>query len=1131
MLLSCRLFAQYSGLRHKKICPQGDTVLLDSATVVPGSVIVKSKTADTIVDFYCNPATSQFYMPAGECCIVQYRVFPFSIGTPKSNRQLDEYSDSLNVKGSVVLSSHESDSLELYQPENKLTTDGSISRGFSVGNNQDVILNSSLNLQVDGELTDNVKIKANITDSNIPVQGDGTSQQLEDFDQVYINIYTDKQELVLGDFTTTQKNGSYLKYNKKAQGARFEMTSGKNGRVYNDVSIAVSKGKYCSQDIEVEEGNQGPYKIYGCDDELYIVVLSGSEKVYGNGKLLTRGEDNDYVMDYNSGEIEFTENYFITEYTRIKIEFEYADQNYSRVLFCSNNSITLKNAKVWCNVFSENDNKNSPLLQDLTDDDILSLTLSGDNNAYTDGGVLDTSYDESTIYYERHDTTVNSTSYSIYVQSSDEDAELYQVTFSYAGDGEGDYDLSSSSLNGNVYEWTAPNSDSTKNGSYNAVSELVAPVSKQVISIGGDITLDKNTKLSVEFAGSRKDANTFSDLDSDDDYGYVGSVSFERAFTLRDSLKKSGVTAEYRLLQKDFSAVNAFRDVEYERDWNIESDIYSNEQDMGISAYYKTERFSFTYSADEVITGNAYRGNQNTFAAAYNDKKNSASFKGNYLITDGKLHATKYIAYTAEVKRVQRRIQFGAKNDYERDEWVDTNSVLDLNSEYYNSLYFYISNNDSLKLKYSFSATFREDKEADTVRNVFTGLSKSRDLTAKVSYNFTPRNNFLLSLSYRQLSYSDSSETPEENILGRFNWNLSFIRNLISISNNYKISSGLESKKQYTYVEVTAGEGVYKWDETTDYNNNGIAELNEFEIATYEYEANYVKVQLPTDEYQKVKTYTISSSAVLDFSKIRKRKKAYQAFLRKWYARTTYRNTAKYSPEENKTVWFPAYDAKDTLVISQNTGLYNSIKFNSRGKVFKANYFNTNNLIKTTSLQGYTITKKISNRFNTRLYFLKYFTFVPEVEKKREQSLPEAGFLQNKNYTILSYIFTPELEFQPGVHYKASTAFSYKEKDNLQDTEHAELNDIELSFTFSHAEKGRIKTELHYINILYNSDESTSVAYKMLEGLDKGKNYTWSTSYQRKINKSIQMQISYSGRKSESSKIVHSGSVVFKAFF
>ena len=51
---------------------------------------------------------------------------------------------------------------------NGLQTNGSISRGVTIGNNQNTVLNSNLDLQISGKLSENITLKASIQDSNIP---------------------------------------------------------------------------------------------------------------------------------------------------------------------------------------------------------------------------------------------------------------------------------------------------------------------------------------------------------------------------------------------------------------------------------------------------------------------------------------------------------------------------------------------------------------------------------------------------------------------------------------------------------------------------------------------------------------------------------------------------------------------------------------------------------------------------------------------------------------------------------------------------------------------------------------------------------------------------------------------------
>jgi hypothetical protein len=62
-------------------------------------------------------------------------------------------------------------------PFDGLTTSGSITRGITIGNNQNGVLNSNLDLQITGKLSDKVSLRASLQDSNIPLQDGGYSQK------------------------------------------------------------------------------------------------------------------------------------------------------------------------------------------------------------------------------------------------------------------------------------------------------------------------------------------------------------------------------------------------------------------------------------------------------------------------------------------------------------------------------------------------------------------------------------------------------------------------------------------------------------------------------------------------------------------------------------------------------------------------------------------------------------------------------------------------------------------------------------------------------------------------------------------------------------------------------------------
>jgi hypothetical protein len=64
-----------------------------------------------------------------------------------------------------------------------------------------------MNLQLDGKLNEDLFIQAAISDNNIPIQPDGNSQQLQEFDKVFIKIYNDRISLTAGDFELRKPKG------------------------------------------------------------------------------------------------------------------------------------------------------------------------------------------------------------------------------------------------------------------------------------------------------------------------------------------------------------------------------------------------------------------------------------------------------------------------------------------------------------------------------------------------------------------------------------------------------------------------------------------------------------------------------------------------------------------------------------------------------------------------------------------------------------------------------------------------------------------------------------------------------------------------------------------------------------
>lgn len=111
-----------------------------------------------------------------------------------------------------------------FTPFDGLNVSGSIVRGVTVGNNQNSTLNSELDLQISGQLSEKVGLRASIQDANIPQQEGGYSQRLDEFDQIFIELYSDNWNIRAGDINLEENSSYFGRFSKKVQGLSLNGT-------------------------------------------------------------------------------------------------------------------------------------------------------------------------------------------------------------------------------------------------------------------------------------------------------------------------------------------------------------------------------------------------------------------------------------------------------------------------------------------------------------------------------------------------------------------------------------------------------------------------------------------------------------------------------------------------------------------------------------------------------------------------------------------------------------------------------------------------------------------------------------------------------------------------------------------
>ena len=138
----------------------------------------------------------------------------------------------------------------------------------------------------------------------------------------------------------------------------------------------------------------------------------------------------------------------------------------------------------------------------------------------------------------------------------------------------------------------------------------------------------------------------------------------------------------------------------------------------------------------------------------------------------------------------------------------------------------------------------------------------------------------------------------------------------------------------------------------------------------------------------------------------------------------------------------------------------------------------------------------------------------------------------SKNYNIDEYRLNPKLSYLLNDNTRLDVFYQYANKENtIGSFETLKQQKYGVSFAVSKNQKTAISGEFNFFTNAFEGDTNSPVGYQMMEGLQSGKNFTWSLLAQKKLTKYLDLNLNYFGRKSETSKVIHSGTIQLKAYF
>ncbi|MFT3884595.1 MAG: hypothetical protein QM724_03935 [Flavobacteriales bacterium] len=1125
---------------RKRVVLDRDTVTLDSLSIVPGSFSLWRNGAEVpATDYQLNPFHARVVRTGRtptDTLEARYRAMPLLLGGPVRHKDPNRVAPTAGDRNDPFKYTPDrgnSDPLGI----SGLNKSGSISRGIVFGNGRDLSVNSALNLELSGKLTDKINVLASVTDNNIPIQAGGNTLELQDFDQVFIKLFDDKQELIAGDFTLQRPKSWFLTYLKKTKGLSYTTRTGADGkRGMLGVSAAISKGKFARNLIQGIEGVQGPYRLSGDAGSTFIIVLSGTERIYVDGQLLTRGLDNDYVIDYNTAEITFTAKRLITKDRRIVAEFQYSDKNYARSLVRLTDQLELGKTSLHFDLYTEQDHKNQPLQQSLTDAERAVLAEAGDDPLRAVvPGADSVAYSADEVLYAR----IDSLGYSpVYRYSTNADSARYRVSFSNVGTGNGDYVQQQFTPNGRVFQWMAPqlvNGVLVHQGNYAPVRVLVPPRAQRVLAIGADHRFSARTKAWSEVAFSDYDRNTFSSLDQADDQGLAIRAGLSHAIPISkaDTTLQLVVGTDNEWRSANFSVVERYRPVEFERNWNALTIAQDADQVLATASagLQAKKKGTATLSSSTFQVRDRYAGYRQALVSDLHLGRYDIAAEGSLLNTAAGSGSSEFLRHKARITRRFGHFTLGARDEQERNRFrSDTIAGYALGSYQFHDWEGFVQNADTARVKFRLGGGQRRDQGLKA--GGLVPLTEATTYSANFDLGRSKIRKLATTFTYRRLRIIDSTLTaqkPEDTWLARVEHGHNAWKGALSWDVFYEFGSGLEQRREFIYVQVPTGQGLYVW---RDYNGNGQKELNEFELASFGYEADYIRVFVQTNDYVRTYCNQLSASAELRPATAWGDAKGLKGFLGKWSDAASFRTDRKTASDDPNSALNPfLLDPLDPALVAFSGSARNTVYYDRSSRAWSIDHTWQSDRTKSLLLNGFESRVRESNLVHVRWNTTSQWML--EVEAESGRSANNSDLLSGRTYAIDQRSGKPKLTWQPSTRLRALVSFKYTEKRNSTELggEHADLRDLGAELRYNTAGKGAIQFNMNLVGIAYDGTVDSSLGTEMLAGLKPGTNATWSVTIQRKLSDHLQVDLTYNGRRSEGVPVVHIGGAQVRAYF
>lgn len=1127
-------------LPHQFVMENSETVLLDSAEIMRRDEDYRLDYRHGILKFALKTVQKIFRdsIRTGHKILVTYERYPFQFREKYFHQEMVARQDT--ARGDTIRVSRPAPALtvdEIFGPN--LQKSGSLFRGLNFGTNRDLSLSSGFRMQLSGKIASDIEVTAALSDENSPIQPEGNTQTLQEIDKVSVEIKSPNVSATIGDFVFGVEGTEFGRINRKLQGARGSADYRIGSSRGNSLLLGAStRGKFNTSQFQGIEGVQGPYRLSGKNGERTIIVIAGAERVYVDGEKMTRGETNDYIIDYASAEVTFRPRRLITSASRIVVDFEYTDRFYTRSLLVARTETELGtgNVRLSASYFRESDNENSTIDISLSDSDRTVLSRSGaDRFKATKSGVTFVGRDSLTQLgkgqYIRIDTTLAQQPYEYYRYAPGDSTALYTVTFSFVGAGQGDYVKESI---GN-FRWVGP-----KAGSYLPLQFLPLPELHDVADVSLSARVSDFLTVSGEYAFSNFDANKFSTLDDSQNKG--SALRFTLAANPRDikigntNLGSVDLELKERFVDRRFVPIDRTNDIEFNRKWNIESLIAQNEEIREARITYQPLRTLrvggglghiergdlFSSSRGELLV--SLRGENlprvdyalESISSRDSTIDNSAEWIRHHGLAEwrvaGLLPGFRYEGEDKETHTLSTNLlTSGSFRYHEFTPRLDIPDILGMSfrSE------FQVRNEDSVvqgglgKAFQSLSQTYQwRLKDWNHLSTVVDFTIRHKNFTEEFKQRGNRNVETLLMRS--QVRYSPSNRALETDLF-------------------YEVATQRSAKLERVFVRVPKGTGNYRY--LGDLNGNGVADENEFELTRFDGE--FIVITVPTDALFPVIDLKASSRIRLTPARILQGSDSFfQNALRSISSETYVRIEERSTEKDLKQIYLlhlSRFQNDSTSIIgskqfTQDIHLFeNDPDLSFRFRFGQRSGFTRFALTNERSLA---IERSIRIRWRLVREIAAQFDIVRRIDRvtatrptNRERNIASSTLVSDFSYR-------PEQNIEVGFRFDVTRATDSFPVRPLT----ADLDDQNVRIVYSLETRGQLRAELEREEVTLDGAALT-FPFELTGGKVIGKSWLWRLSLDYRVAEFVQATVGYDGRSEGGRRTVHFARAEVRAFF